>query len=186
MLNVRCDDVPCDVHLSSTCKFVFIVFLFRNGPHLEYNQDSMRQQLCDWCSSVGERSAVFDFTTKAQLQEAIKSCQYDRLQDSQGHPPGVIGWWPLMAVTFIDNHDTGSTQQHWPFPGGPAILQGYAVGFQMYALLYISFCLQNYKFIYSQNVPETYSSSFLPQIFMFFAVYYDSSGHSLHILGALC
>ena len=20
------------------------------------------------------------------------------------------------AVTFIDNHDTGSTQRHWPFP----------------------------------------------------------------------
>jgi hypothetical protein len=25
--------------------------------------------------------------------------------------------WPGKAVTFIDNHDTGSTQQHWPFPG---------------------------------------------------------------------
>jgi len=24
--------------------------------------------------------------------------------------------WPSRAVTFVDNHDTGSTQQHWPFP----------------------------------------------------------------------
>ena len=24
--------------------------------------------------------------------------------------------WPTRAVTFIDNHDTGSTQKHWPFP----------------------------------------------------------------------
>jgi alpha-amylase len=21
-----------------------------------------------------------------------------------------------MAMTFVDNHDTGSTQAHWPFP----------------------------------------------------------------------
>ena len=21
-----------------------------------------------------------------------------------------------MAVTFVDNHDTGSSQNHWPFP----------------------------------------------------------------------
>ena len=35
---------------------------------------------------------------------------------TQGRPPGVIGLWPSRAVTFIDNHDTGSTLQHWPFP----------------------------------------------------------------------
>ena len=29
---------------------------------------------------------------------------------------GMIGWWPSRAVTFVDNHDTGSTQAHWPFP----------------------------------------------------------------------
>ncbi len=28
-------------------------------------------------------------------------------------------------VTFIDNHDTGSTQQHWPFPS-EHVGQGYA------------------------------------------------------------
>ena len=28
----------------------------------------------------------------------------------------MLGWWPSRAVTFIDNHDTGSTQAHWPFP----------------------------------------------------------------------
>lgn len=27
-----------------------------------------------------------------------------------------MGWWPTRAVTFIANHDTDSTQQHWPFP----------------------------------------------------------------------
>jgi len=35
-----------------------------------------------------------------------------RLRDAQGKPPGVVGWWSSRAVTFIDNHDTGSTQVH--------------------------------------------------------------------------
>lgn len=29
---------------------------------------------------------------------------------------GVIGLWPSRAVTFLDNHDTGSTLNHWPYP----------------------------------------------------------------------
>lgn len=36
--------------------------------------------------------------------------EFWRMRDSHGKPPGVIGWWPSRAVTFIDNHDTGSTQ----------------------------------------------------------------------------
>lgn len=43
------------------------------------------------------------------LQEAVKG-ELWRLRDSKGKPPGVLGWWPSRAVTFIDNHDTGSTQ----------------------------------------------------------------------------
>ena len=41
------------------------------------------------------------------LQEALEHNQFWRLRDSAGKPPGVIGWWPARAVTFIDNHDTG-------------------------------------------------------------------------------
>jgi len=37
----------------------------------------------------------------------------------------VIGWWPAKAVTFVDNHDTGSTQAMWPFPADK-VMQGYA------------------------------------------------------------
>ena len=50
------------------------------------------------------------------VQEALSRRQLWRLKDAAGKPPGVIGWWPAHAVTFLDNHDTGSTQQHWPFP----------------------------------------------------------------------
>ncbi|XP_044955558.1 alpha-amylase type B isozyme [Hordeum vulgare subsp. vulgare] len=37
----------------------------------------------------------------------------------------MIGWWPAKAVTFVDNHDTGSTQHMWPFPSD-RVMQGYA------------------------------------------------------------
>lgn len=40
--------------------------------------------------------------------------QYWRLIDPQGKPTGVMGWWPSRAVTFLENHDTGSTQVSHP------------------------------------------------------------------------
>ena len=30
-------------------------------------------------------------------QEAVKNCQYWRLRDTNGKPPGLIGWWPTRA-----------------------------------------------------------------------------------------
>ena len=42
------------------------------------------------------------------LQEALEHSQFWRLRDPAGKPPGVIGWWPARAVTFIDIHDTGA------------------------------------------------------------------------------
>ncbi|KAJ6953390.1 hypothetical protein NC652_005177 [Populus alba x Populus x berolinensis] len=95
-----------------------------NGHFLEYNQDSHRQRIVNWIDLTGQLSAAFDFTTKGILQEAVKG-QFWRLRDPQGKPPGVMGWWPSRAVTFIDNHDTGSTQAHWPFPSDH-IMEGYA------------------------------------------------------------
>ncbi|MFA6030681.1 MAG: glucan 1,4-alpha-maltotetraohydrolase domain-containing protein [Elusimicrobiota bacterium] len=94
------------------------------------NPDAHRQKLCDWVDSVGGRSAVFDFTTKALLQQAVSSGEYWRLKDRAGRPAGLIGWWPRKAVTFLDNHDTGPStggagQNLWPFPGSK-VMQGYA------------------------------------------------------------
>ena len=48
------------------------------------------------------------------LQEAVKNCEYWRLIDHEGRPPGLMGWWPSKATTFIDNHDTGAS--HAPRP----------------------------------------------------------------------
>ena len=83
---------------------------------LNYNQDSHRQRTVKWCDSTGGTAAAFDFTTKGILQEAVQRREYWRLVDSQGKPPGLMGMWPSRAITFIDNHDTGSTLNHWPFP----------------------------------------------------------------------
>jgi len=92
---------------------------------LAYNQDKNRQDLVNWVHATGKESTAFDFTTKAILQEACRNCEYWRLKDKDGKPPGMIGWMPRYAVTFIDNHDTGSTQRHWPFPDDK-VLVGYA------------------------------------------------------------
>ena len=51
--------------------------------------------------------------------------EYWRLVDPQGRPPGLIGMWASRAITFIENHDTGSTLNHWPFPRDH-LQQGYA------------------------------------------------------------
>jgi len=83
---------------------------------LNYNQDGHRQQTVNWCDQTGGTASAFDFTTKGILQEAVSRREYWRLSDSQGRPPGVIGLWPSRAVTFLDNHDTGSTLNHWPYP----------------------------------------------------------------------
>ena len=65
-----------------------------------------------------------DFTTKGILQEAVGRSEYWRLVDKQGRMPGVAGYWPMRAVTFIDNHDTSAPLAHWPFPQAE-LAQGY-------------------------------------------------------------
>lgn len=95
------------------------------GSDLLPNQDHHRQELCDWIDGTGGLAAAFDFTSKGLLQVALERGEYWRLQAKDGRQAGLMGWWPSRAVTFIDNHDTGSTQGHWPFPAR-WVLAGYA------------------------------------------------------------
>ncbi|HEY9068845.1 MAG TPA: alpha-amylase C-terminal beta-sheet domain-containing protein [Candidatus Ozemobacteraceae bacterium] len=95
-----------------------------SGSSLNPNQDAHRQVLCNWLDRAGDKAAAFDFTTKGILQVAVMG-EYWRLRDSSGKAAGLIGWWPARAVTFLDNHDTGSQQNHWPFPA-EKVMQGYA------------------------------------------------------------
>ncbi|KAI3821214.1 hypothetical protein L1987_08774 [Smallanthus sonchifolius] len=58
------------------------------------------------------------------LQAAVEG-ELWRLIGPNGKPPGLIGILPENAVTFIDNHDTGSTQKISPFPSDK-VMQGYS------------------------------------------------------------
>ncbi|CDP00291.1 unnamed protein product [Coffea canephora] len=92
---------------------------------MDHNQDAHRQRIVDWINATNGCAGAFDVTTKGILHSALERYEYWRLSDEKGKPPGVVGWWPSRAVTFIENHDTGSTQGHWRFPGGKE-MQGYA------------------------------------------------------------
>lgn len=94
------------------------------GGNICYNQDAHRQRIVNWVNATGGTSSAFDVTTKGILHAALHN-EYWRLIDPRGKPPGVMGWWPSRAVTFLENHDTGSTQGHWPFPRDK-LMQGYA------------------------------------------------------------
>lgn len=88
------------------------------------NQDQCRQGLVDWVQTVGGPAMAFDFATKGVLQAGVQG-ELWRLRDGAGKAAGMIGWRPEKAVTFVDNHDTGSTQKVWPFPSDK-VMQGYA------------------------------------------------------------
>ncbi|KAL3157728.1 alpha-amylase [Trebouxia sp. C0010 RCD-2024] len=85
-----------------------------NVPKL--NQDRHRQQTIDWITAAGGAATAFDVTTKGILHAVFEKDELNRLRDEEGRPPGVMGWWPSRATTFLENHDTGSTQGHWRFP----------------------------------------------------------------------
>ncbi|CAN4122685.1 unnamed protein product [Withania somnifera] len=85
--------------------------------------DTNRDAIANWVQNAGG-SHAFDFPTKGILQDAVQG-NLGRLKDSDGKPPGLIGILPQNAVTFIHNHDTGSTQHMWPFPSDK-VIQRYA------------------------------------------------------------
>jgi alpha-amylase len=85
--------------------------------------DANRRQIVKWIEDAGGQVTAFDFTTKGVLQTALVQGELWRLNYSNGGAPGVIGLKPGNAVTFIDNHDTGS-QRIWPFQDDK-VMQGY-------------------------------------------------------------
>eukprot|EP00208_Stichococcus_sp_RCC1054_P000847 CAMPEP_0206136186 /NCGR_PEP_ID=MMETSP1473-20131121/1419_1 /ASSEMBLY_ACC=CAM_ASM_001109 /TAXON_ID=1461547 /ORGANISM="Stichococcus sp, Strain RCC1054" /LENGTH=585 /DNA_ID=CAMNT_0053528527 /DNA_START=221 /DNA_END=1978 /DNA_ORIENTATION=+ len=89
---------------------------YRKGVALR-NQDPHRSRTVNWMKAAGGTCTAFDMTTKGILHQAFETGDLSRLRDSEGKPPGVLGWWPSHTCTFLENHDTGSTQGHWRFPG---------------------------------------------------------------------
>jgi hypothetical protein len=55
------------------------------------------------CAAAMQPSDSWDFHVPGRAQG-----QLWRLADKDRKPPGLLGWWPAGAVTFLDNHDTGA------------------------------------------------------------------------------
>ncbi|NLI11014.1 MAG: alpha-amylase [Elusimicrobia bacterium] len=73
--------------------------------------DGNKQIVTDWIDGTDDSSdkrnasSAFDFPTKFNLISAIENERYEMLNDN-GRPSGLIGWWPVKSVTFVENHDT--------------------------------------------------------------------------------
>ena len=93
--------------------------------HLSKDQNIHQNQLLNFAQNVGNNLCMFDFTTKGCLQEAFYTNDYTHLSYSNHTGKGLNAVMPKNAYTFLDNHDTGSTQNHWPFPYHN-IVEGYA------------------------------------------------------------
>lgn len=82
--------------------------------------------IVNWLNNTGDDSKAFAFGCKGTMHDAFNSSGYNlSLLNAYGNMPGIAGTHPTRAVTFIDNHDTGSTQNHWPFPND-RVEQAYA------------------------------------------------------------
>ncbi len=110
-----------------------------NGAHIGTYNDATRpvlsvgeywddnaQKVVDWVDETGGKSMAFDFPTRAALVAATRNGDYSRLKTLAGKPPGLIGLWPEMSVTFIENHDTEPVRDEGSkrFPDNK-IMQGY-------------------------------------------------------------
>ena len=69
-------------------------------------QDAHRQRIVNWINNARGNATAFDVTTKGILHAVFERGELWRLRDAAGKPPGLMGWWPSRAVTFLENHDT--------------------------------------------------------------------------------
>jgi len=84
-------------------------------PTDAYNASGWGNTIKNWISGTeangGQRSRAFDFALKGAMNSVFNDgASYSTLADSSN----LIISQPSDAVTFVDNHDTGSTQGHWP------------------------------------------------------------------------
>jgi len=95
------------------------------APYISIGEyfDGNRQLVQNWVDGTSQKSAAFDFPLKFTLANAVNG-NYGIL-NSGGAEPGLAGWSPTKAVTFIDNHDTYGTYNAFPGDNGK-LLQGYA------------------------------------------------------------
>lgn len=100
------------------------------GDRAPDDREGDREDARSWLRAAEDRCSAFDFGTKYALQQAVSDDDYTRLEDAHMNPSGLVGICPAKTVTFVENHDTGSTQNKACFlqPGDPIekLLIGYA------------------------------------------------------------
>ncbi|WP_171013605.1 glucan 1,4-alpha-maltotetraohydrolase domain-containing protein [Chitinivorax sp. B] len=117
-----------------------------------------RKVLMNYVDGTGGTCGAFDFTTKGLLTKVLQNGDYWRLKDSSGKPAGGIGWWGQKMVTFVDNHDTGPSencgigQNHWAIPCGQ-VMEGYA-----YVLTHPGIPSVYYAHVYDWNLRNNIKS----------------------------
>ena len=79
-----------------------------------------RKVLADWmdgtdsASGKANASSAFDYPTHFNVEYAAQSGDYTWLNDN-GKPSGLIGWWPMKSVTYVENHDTAPRDPKFNF-----------------------------------------------------------------------
>ena len=91
-------------------------------PTAGYNSgspDSWGNEIKNWINATdngGQRSKAFDFALKGAMNTVFGN-NASNVGNSNylllAHKSNLMISQPSDAVTFIDNHDTGSTQKHW-------------------------------------------------------------------------
>jgi len=78
--------------------------------------------LKDYVGNSGNKTMMFDFALKNKMNDAFQSTTFYGgalgVAGTAYGSRGLIGEWADAAVTFVDNHDTGSYYggAHWPLP----------------------------------------------------------------------
>lgn len=100
--------------------------------------DGNRQVVTGWIDGTdnsaqkANASSAFDFPTKFNLISAIENERYEMLNDG-GRPSGIIGWWPVKSVTFVENHDTS--------PRDPGFIAGASAEYKTQRLMGYAYIL---------------------------------------------
>lgn len=79
------------------------------------NRTYGKDDIDDAPDRTGGKSCAFDFATREYLKRAFSENTFEGLKSVDGRCPGLIGHWPAMAVTFLDNHDTEPANHDDPF-----------------------------------------------------------------------
>lgn len=97
--------------------------------------DNDRQLIVNWMDETwkpvglnpNDASGAFDFPNRTALRAAVNNSEYWWLRGTGEKPIGVVGLWPEKAYTFVENHDTRTTEPTNRFSDDPSkMILGYA------------------------------------------------------------